>query len=286
MSKTVRDISKWNTNIQYSKMASDSDGVIVRLAYRGNQSGAIVLDKLAKQHIENLQKYDCPVGVYFFTNAITESEAVEEAQFVIDTIKDWNVELSFPIIIDTEYGSNKHDGRADNLTKTVRTDCILAFVKEINNLGYKAAIYASDSWFIDHLEYDRIKDVNKWVAAYNATRTIKYVKDNIIGHQYTNAEVCQGVGTCDTSEWYIDINVSASLLNSNNNTTKKSYNDGDQIILNDTDIYASSTTSKVASTKSGKFYIWSKVKRNGRVRITTKPEYVKEVGKVTGWINI
>lgn len=285
MSKTVRDISKWNTNIQYSKMVSDSDGVIVRLAYRGNQSGAIVLDKLAKKHLENLQKYNCPVGVYFFTNAISESEAIEEAQFVVDTIKDWNVNLSFPIIIDTEYGSNKHDGRADNLTKAVRTDCILAFVKEINNLGYKAAIYASDSWFVDHLEYDRIKDISKWVAAYNNTKAIKYAKDNVIGHQYTNAGTCQGIGTCDTSDWFIDINNSASLLNTNN-TDKRSYNDGDEVILNNTDIYASSTTSNVSSTKSGKFYIWSKIKRNGRVRITTKPEYVKEVGKVTGWINI
>lgn len=288
--KKVRDISKWNKVTNYANMVKESDAVIVRLAYRGSSTGKIVLDPSAETHIEGLLKNNCPIGIYFFDNAINTDEAIEEAEFCIDFIKKNNLKLSFPVIIDSEYGNKEKTGRADRLSKAKRTDNILAFIEVINKAGYQAAIYSSDSWFVEHLEFDRIKDCKRWVAAYNDTKTLRYnKKSDIIGHQYTNCEACNGVGTVDTSDWFAEIGTSAFLLKEEKETAStptKKFKDGDKVTLKSTSIYASSTTEKVANTKSGTYYIWSNVKRNGRIRITTKKEYVKENGKVTGWVNV
>ena len=289
--KKVRDISKWNTVTNYASVVKESDGVIVRIAYRGSSTGKIVADPSAEAHINGLLKNNCPIGIYFFDNAITKEEAIEEAEYCIQFIKKNNLKLSFPVIIDSEYGNKEKTGRADKLSKEKRTDNILAFIDVINKAGYQAAIYASDSWFVEHLEFGRVKNCKRWVAAYNDSKSLTYnKKSDIIGHQYTNCEACNGVGTVDTSDWFDEIGTSSFLLKEEKeevvSTPAKKFKDGDKVTLKFTNIYASSTTEKVANTKSGTYYIWSNVKRNGRIRITTKKEYVKENGKVTGWVNV
>lgn len=286
----VRDISKWNKVTDYSAMTKDSDGVICRLAYRGNSTGKITMDVLAEKHLTELARRNCPIGIYFFDNAINEEEAREEARFCINYIKEHNLKLSFPVYIDSEYGNKNHDGRADKLSKEDRTNNILAFIDEMNKAGYHAGIYASDSWFVSHLDFDRIKNCNRWVAAYNGNKVLKYnLKTEINGHQYTNCGACQGAGTIDTSDWFVPIDTNAFIIKKKITSKKpstKKFNDGDKVTLKVVDIFSSSTTDKVANKKSGTFYIWSNVKRNGRIRITTKKEYVKENGKVTGWVNV
>lgn len=289
--KKVRDISKWNRVTNYDNMVKESDAVIVRLAYRGSSTGKIVMDPLAKTHISELLKNNCPIGIYFFDNAISEEEAIEEAEYCIEFIKNNNLKLSFPIIIDSEYGNKEKTGRADNLSKEKRTNHILAFINTINKAGYQAAIYSSDSWFVEHLEFNRIKNCKRWVAAYNDNKKLRYnKKTDIIGHQYTNHEPCNGVGPVDTSDWFEEIGPSSFFLKEEKeevvSTPVKKFKDGDKVTLDSVNIYASSTTEKVANIKSGTFYIWSNVKRNKRIRITTKKDYVKENGKVTGWVNV
>ena len=304
--KRVIDISKWNVITDFSKVSADVDGVIIRMGYRGNSTGGLIYDKEFVNNINGLSACDTPVGIYWFTNAINAYEGVEEADFVIDTIKKMNLNLSFPIIIDTEYGNDKHTGRADNIDNESRTDAVIAFLERIMEAGYKSAIYASNSWFKDQLNYNRIKKYPKWVAKYSDTAPT--VRDNLIGWQKSSHGSCNGInGRVDINDWYISIGKENFLLSetpvqqeppkvttqtTNSAPTKeeqkeeKVISDGLQITLKSASLYSNSSTSKVAATKSGTFYIWNKSIKNGRVRITTKESYVKQLGKVTGWINV
>ena len=304
--KRVIDISKWNVITDFSKVSADVDGVIIRMGYRGNSTGGLIYDKEFVNNINGLSACDTPVGIYWFTNAINAYEGVEEADFVIDTIKKMNLNLSFPVIIDTEYGNDKHTGRADNIDNESRTDAVIAFLERIMEAGYKSAIYASNSWFKDQLNYNRIKKYPKWVAKYSDTAPT--VRDNLIGWQKSSHGSCNGInGRVDINDWYISIGKESFLLSetpvqqeppkvtiqtTNSAPTKeeqkeeKVISDGLQITLKSASLYSNSSTSKVAATKSGTFYIWNKSIKNGRVRITTKESYVKQLGKVTGWINV
>lgn len=304
--KTVIDISKWQIVSNYTSIANSVDGVLIRCGYRGSSTGQIAVDQKFATHVNYLVNNKCPIGLYFFTNAITEAEAREEATYVIATIKNMGLSLSFPIIIDTEFGQTSkdgsHNGRADKLDKVTRTKNVIAFIEQCRAFGYEAAIYASDSWFVEHLEYDKIKKYKKWVAKYGGSE-IKYTKDNVIGWQKTSIGMCSGIsGNVDMSDWYIDIDpkvaiyskveipvvketIDNTIADVKENKSNK-LETGQIIELNDAPLYASSTTSKIAATKSGKFYVWNSIKRSGRIRITTKPEYVEDTEFVTGWINV
>ena len=116
----VLDISKWNEVIDYNAMIKDVKGVIIRVGYRAMRTGKLYMDPKFDQHYNNL-KDKTAIGIYWFTNAITVPEAEEEAQYVAEIIKKYKMNLVFPVMIDSEYSNNNHDGRADNLTKTQRT---------------------------------------------------------------------------------------------------------------------------------------------------------------------
>ena len=304
--KRVIDISKWNVVTDFAKISKDVDGVIIRMGYRGNTSGGLIYDKEFVNNINGLSACNVPVGVYWFTNAINAQEGVEEADFVIETIKKLKLNLSFPVMIDTEYGNDKHTGRADNIDNESRTDAVIAFLERIMEAGYQSAIYASNSWFKDQLNYNRIKKYPKWVAKYSDTAPT--VRDNLIGWQKSSHGSCNGInGRVDINDWYIHIGKESFYLNTNTEvkepiketqTTTNSaptkeepkkeieISDGLKITLKNASLYSNSNTSKVAATKSGTFYIWNKSIKNGRIRITTKESYVKQLGKVTAWINV
>lgn len=108
------------------------------------------------------------VGVYFYDQSINESEAKEEAEWVINMIKPYSVSL--PVYIDSEYSNKSHNGRADNISKEQRTKNVIAFCKRIQELGHTVGIYASDSWFKSMLDYDKIKDYHIWCARYSVNK--------------------------------------------------------------------------------------------------------------------
>lgn len=156
------DVSKWQAHIDWNAVATAGiDFAIIRVGYRGSATGVLVEDPYFKANISGATKAGIKVGVYFFTQAITEAEAVEEASMAMELVKGYH--LDFPIFIDTE-GSG---GRADNLSKTNRTKIVKAFCKTVQNGGYKAGIYASKSWYNDNLYADELSTYFIWVAQYN-----------------------------------------------------------------------------------------------------------------------
>lgn len=165
--KKVIDLSEFNGATNFLLIAKNTDGAILRLGYRGYGSGTLRSDKKFNTYLKAAKETRLPIGVYFVTQAIDEKEAKQEARYVLDILD--GLKLQYPIYIDSE-NANNGAGRADSgkLSKEKRTSILLAFCNAIENAGYKAGIYASESWFKDNLYLGNIPpSINLWVAKYS-----------------------------------------------------------------------------------------------------------------------
>lgn len=161
------DVSKWQGKIDWEAVAASGiDFAIIRVGYRGSSTGALIEDPYFKTNIAGATKAGIKVGVYFFTQAITEAEAVEEASMALSLVSGYK--LTYPIFIDTEEASG---GRANGLDKATRTAVVKAFCRTIQNAGRKAGVYASGSWYKTKLNASELNNYFIWVAQYNTTCT-------------------------------------------------------------------------------------------------------------------
>ena len=159
------DVSKYQSNIDWEQVKTAGvKFVIVRIGYRGYGSGALVLDPMFEQHFTNARNAGLKVGVYFFSQAVNENEAREEAQgcaYVLNGRK-----LDYPIYFDTE-ASGGSNGRADGLGVEDRTKCAIAFCEEVKAQGYQPGVYASTLWFRKRIDLNQLKSYSIWNAHYN-----------------------------------------------------------------------------------------------------------------------
>ena len=159
------DVSKYQSNIDFEKAKKAGvEFVIIRIGYRGYGSGTLVLDPMFEQHFTNARNAGLKVGVYFFSQAVNEDEAREEAQgcwYVLNSRK-----LDYPIYFDSE-ASGGSNGRADGLGVTDRTKCAIAFCEEVKALGYQPGIYASTLWYRNRLDLSQLSQYSIWNAHYN-----------------------------------------------------------------------------------------------------------------------
>ncbi len=155
------DVSKWNQNIDWEKVKEAGvQFVIIRCGYRGSKTGVLVEDPYFRQNIKEAKAAGLKVGVYFFTQAINQAEAVEEASMVLSLTEGY--ELDYPIFIDTE-GSG---GRADTLDAVTRTAVCEAFCETIEQAGQEAGVYASRNWYYNNVDDDVLSRYTIWVAEY------------------------------------------------------------------------------------------------------------------------
>ena len=161
------DVSKYQGNIDWGAVAASGiNFAIIRVGYRGSSSGALVQDPYFKKNISGATKAGIKVGLYFFTQAVNEAEAVEEASMAMSLASGYKV--TYPIFIDTESASN---GRANGLSKSTRTAVVKAFCQTVRNGGYKAGVYASKSWYANQLNASALNGYCIWVAQYNSSCT-------------------------------------------------------------------------------------------------------------------
>lgn len=167
VSKVGIDVSYYQGEIDWNKVkASGVDFVIIRLGFRGyGKEGKLVLDSYYEQNIKGAKEAGLDVGVYFFTQAISLEEAVEEAEFVLEHIKEY--ELEYPVYIDTESVSATDVRTAlANLSQKELSKICLAFCETIEDAGYRAGIYANKGWFLRQLDLELLEDYEKWYAHY------------------------------------------------------------------------------------------------------------------------
>lgn len=160
------DVSKWNGNIDWNAVKNSGiNYVIIRCGYRGSSAGSLVVDPKFTANIKGATAAGLKVGVYFFTQAVDEREAVEEASMVLDQIK--NYKISYPVFLDVESSG----GRADKIDKATRTAVCKAFCQTIQNAGYNAGIYANKSWLTTKLDPSALSAYKIWLAQYAAAPT-------------------------------------------------------------------------------------------------------------------
>lgn len=193
----VIDVSKYNGAISWQKVAKACDGAIIRVGYRGYSGGKLVTDTKFKINIEAASAAGLPIGVYFVTQAINETEARAEAIYTLGLVKKYK--LSLPIFIDSEDGKSGY-GRADHgrLTRAKRTSILKAFCEEIEKAGYTAGIYAGEYWTKTYLDVNKLKSYYLWIAKYSTKKPS--VPFN--AWQYTDAGKINGItGRVDISDF-------------------------------------------------------------------------------------
>lgn len=160
------DVSKWNGNIDWTAVRNSGVSyVIIRCGYRGSSTGAMIEDPKFRANIQGAKAAGLSVGVYFFTQAVNEVEAVEEASMVLSLINGKGVNL--PVYLDVEASG----GRGDKISKETRTAVCKAFCATIQNSGYKAGIYANKTWFTSYINTGSLTSYKIWLAQYAASPT-------------------------------------------------------------------------------------------------------------------
>ena len=157
------DVSKYQKEIDWEKVkASGISFAILRCGYRGSKTGCLVEDPFFERNLKAAKEAGIELGLYFFTQAVNEVEAVEEASMVLALLGD--AELTYPIYIDTEGAGG--GGRADVLDPDTRTAVCRAFCKTIEAAGHRAGIYASRNWWNNNLKSQELSDYETWLAEY------------------------------------------------------------------------------------------------------------------------
>ena len=170
------DVSKWNGNINWTAVKNAGvNFVIIRCGYRGSTQGSLIEDSNFHTNASGAEANGIKVGVYFFSQAINEREAVEEASMAISMAQKHKV--SYPIFIDIEFGNNTHTARADGLNKEQRTAVARAFCETIRSSGYTPGVYSSKSWFYSQMDVSQLNQYKIWLAHYISKTDYKYKFD-------------------------------------------------------------------------------------------------------------
>lgn len=191
------DVSVHQDNIDWTKVKeSGIDFAMIRLGYRGYGTGEAQLDENYAENIQGARDAGLDAGVYFFSQAITAEEAVEEANLVIESLD--GLDVNYPVVYDWEIIYDD-TARTDNISVDVLTDCCVAFCETIKNAGYTPMIYQNKRTSIFKLDLNRLNDYDFWLAEYNTEPTYYYDFDM---WQYTSTGRVPGI------EGDVDLNIS------------------------------------------------------------------------------
>lgn len=182
------DLSRYQGEVDWSLVAADGvDYAMIRVGIRGYGTGEIVLDDTLDANMKGALANGINVGAYFFTQATSEAEAIEEANAVIEALAPYNV--TYPVAVDVE-DVNDSAARTANLTASQRTDYVIAFCETLKAAGYTPMIYGNLKSYCDMLELERLNDYEKWFAFYD---TYVYFPYEITMWQYTDSGVVNGI---------------------------------------------------------------------------------------------
>ena len=156
------DLSKYNGDVDFHALKeSGIEFVMLRLGARGYGSGQILLDEKFEEYMNKASEAGLDIGVYFFSQAITAEEAVEESNFIIQTLTERNI--TYPVAFDMEYVQNDK-ARVEILSKEEKTAVARAFLENIKAAGYKPMIYGTKEWLIKEINLTKLTDYDIWLS--------------------------------------------------------------------------------------------------------------------------
>lgn len=182
------DVSEHNGSIDWSKVAADGiEFAYIRLGYRGTVAATIAQDSQFQVNLEGAQKAGLDIGVYFYSQAITEDEAAEEANYVIQTLA--GTKTYYPVAFDMEPGANGSD-RVSELSQEQITKVAAAFCRTLQAQGYNAVIYGSQQ-DLAHYDLESLTQYGFWYAEYKNRPTLGF---NFALWQYSSKGSVSGIG--------------------------------------------------------------------------------------------
>lgn len=166
------DVSAHQQEIDWAQVkASGIEFAMIRVGYRTYSGGKVTADGNFQKNIQNAQAAGIKVGAYFFSQAVSEAEAIEEAQFVEQALAGYRLE--YPVVYDWELIYND-DARTDNIPVDTLTDSCIAFCDIIRSAGYRPMIYQNKRTSLLKLDLPRLQGIDFWLAEYGRIPTYYY----------------------------------------------------------------------------------------------------------------
>lgn len=182
------DISKYQDYVDFVKLKKAGvDFVMLRVGARGYGSGQLVLDEYFTDNIKRASDAGLEIGVYFFSQAISADEAVEEANMVLENIKDYII--TYPVAFDMEYIAND-TARIDNLSKSEKTQITKSFLDTIQAAGYKPMLYGNKEWLIKQVDMSKLTAYDVWLSQQTDIPDYPY---KFTMWQYSNEATLDGI---------------------------------------------------------------------------------------------
>ena len=232
------DVSKWQGKIDWQKVKdAGMDFAIIRIGYRA-ENGLLYLDSNADYNIQQAQKVGILVGVYFFSTAVNEQEAIEEAQWTVSLIKGYKI--SYPVVYDCE-GFKDSNSRMYTLTAEQRTQNAITFLDTVAKSGYDGMFYGSKADLTDKTAFNTAEIEKKfkvWIAQYKNPPYPQSQTPDYNGKydmwQYTNKGIVSGVeGNCDMVVSYFEKQAQSPKDSNVQITTAKPPKTQDELLYED-----------------------------------------------------
>lgn len=185
------DVSYYQGDIDWKKVkAAGYDFAFIRIGYRGYGSeGSLNADERFAENIKGAQEAGLDTGVYFFSQAVSEDEAREEAQFVVNTLNHYNISLQLPVVYDPEKVFENGSRTLTLEDEQFTTDSVI-FCTELRKSGYEPAVYVSMLWEAYTIDLSRLSGIPIWYADYVDKPQTPY---NFKWWQYSNNSKVDGI---------------------------------------------------------------------------------------------
>ncbi len=158
------DISKHTGKVSFPRIkAAGVDYVMIRLGSRGYSTGQITLDENFKENIEGAIEAQLDVGIYFYSQAITPDEAVQEANFVAQNLEPYRAHVKYPVAFNMGFVSNDKS-RIEGLSREDKTTVTTSFLEGIRAAGYVPMIYGDKEWLIKEIDMTKLQDYDVWLS--------------------------------------------------------------------------------------------------------------------------
>lgn len=158
------DISKHTGKVYFPSLkAAGVDYVMIRLGSRGYSTGQITLDENFKENIEGAIEAQLDVGVYFYSQAISQDEAVQEANFVAQNLEPYRAHVKYPVAFNMGFVSNDKS-RIEGLSREDKTAVTVSFLDAVRASGYVPMVYGDKEWLLKEVDLTKLQDYDVWLS--------------------------------------------------------------------------------------------------------------------------
>lgn len=181
------DVSVWQDTIDWQQVKEAGvEFAMLRIGYRGSDQGGLNEDSFLRANYAGAKAAGIKVGGYFFSQAVSVREAQEEAEYVLNIIKDWKLDM--PVVYDWEYIDS--GARTAHVDARTLTDCTKAFCEAIKKAGFKPMVYFNRDQAAERMILPELTEYPFWLALYDPAMDYPYRVDM---WQYTSQGTVPGI---------------------------------------------------------------------------------------------